>query len=124
MSSGTLPSSKESGEAVEASVVQPVQELAYVADRTAEWHDAEVVALFEPPHPEVTFYAINLLAVGVPVEIKAAQLRYASGQRGGSTSANASTNDYKVNPRGTSSNELNGYLERPWLSFGNGYWVP
>ena len=82
MSSGAVPSSKESGETVEANVVQRVPELRYVSDRTAEWHDAEVIALFEPPHPEVTFFGINLLAVGVPVEIKAAQLWYSSGQRG------------------------------------------
>lgn len=82
MSSGAVPSPKESGEAVEGIVVQRVPELTYVSDRVAEWHDAEVTALFEPPHPEVTFYGINLLAVGVPVEIKAAQRWYASGQRG------------------------------------------
>lgn len=82
MSSGAVPSSKASGETVEGNVVQRVPELTYVPDRTAEWHDAEVVALFEPPHAEVTFYGINLFAVGVPVEIKAAQRWYASGQRG------------------------------------------
>lgn len=83
MSSGTAtPSPKRSGETVEGIVVQRVEELRYVSDRTARWHDAEVVTLFEPPHDAVSFHGINLLTVGVPVEIKAAQFRYASGQRG------------------------------------------
>ncbi len=83
MSSGArVPSSKESGETVEGNVIQCVPELRYVSDRTAEWHDAETIALFEPPHDAVTFYGINLLAVGIPVEIKAAQIWYESGQRG------------------------------------------
>ena len=81
-SNAGVPSSKESGEIVEANVIQRVQELTHVSDQTAKWHDAEVVALFEPPHDSVTFHGINLLAVGIPVEIKAAQIWYNSGQRG------------------------------------------
>lgn len=83
MSSGTAtPSPKRAGENAEANVLDRVPELRYVSDRTAEWHDAEVETLFEPPHDAVTFYGINLLAVGTEIEIKAAQFRYASGQRG------------------------------------------
>jgi len=74
-------SPKQSGETVEANVLDLVAELRYVSDRTAEWYDAEVVSLFEPPHETVTFRSINLLAVGTPVEIKGAQEWY-SGQRG------------------------------------------
>ena len=82
MSADVAPrSSKHSGETVEANVLDRVPELAYVSDRTAEWHDAEVVTLLEPCE-DVVFYALPLLAVGTVVEIKAAQLRLASGQRG------------------------------------------
>lgn len=73
---------KKAGEEVEANVLQRVPELRYVSDQTAEWHDARVETLLEPPHDAVTFYGINLLAVGSEVELKGAQRRYASGQRG------------------------------------------
>ena len=74
-------SPKRSGEAIEAEVLDLVPELTYVSDREAEWHDARVTALLEPSQ-EVVFHSINLLAVDMAVEIKAAQLRLASGARG------------------------------------------
>ncbi|WP_132060222.1 hypothetical protein [Halorussus amylolyticus] len=77
----STPSSKRSGELVEAEVVELVPELTYVSDREAEWHDARVTALLEPSE-DITFCSINLLATGVPVEIKAAQFRLASGRSG------------------------------------------
>jgi hypothetical protein len=73
---------KKAGEEVEDNILQRVTELRYVTDQTAEWHDARVETLLEPPHDAVTFYGVNLLAVGSIVECKGAQYRYANGQRG------------------------------------------
>jgi len=73
--------SKRAGEAVEARVLEEIAELRNVTDATAEWHDAEVESLLEPSE-RVVFCGINLLAAGTPVEIKSAQTRLASGQRG------------------------------------------
>lgn len=74
-------SSKAAGEAIEAEVVQRLPALRYVSDDTAEWHDARVEGLLEPSE-RVTFGSTPLLADGTPVEIKGAQRRLASGQRG------------------------------------------
>lgn len=81
MSEAAVPSPKRSGDLVESEVIELVDELEYVTDRKAEWHDARVVSLLEPS-TDVVFCSINLLQVGVEVEIKAAQLRLASGARG------------------------------------------
>jgi len=82
MSEAALPSSKRSGELIEAEVLDLVDELEYVSDREVEWHDARVRAPLEPPVDGLVFCSINLLPVGAEVEIKAAQVRLASGARG------------------------------------------
>ncbi|MFC4449841.1 hypothetical protein [Halorussus aquaticus] len=74
---------KAAGESVEANVVQRVEQLAYVSDREAEWCDALADSLLAPTTTDsVIFCGINLLAKGTHVEIKSAQDRLASGQRG------------------------------------------
>ncbi|TMT85399.1 hypothetical protein E2L06_01800 [Haloterrigena sp. H1] len=42
-----LESSKASGDAIEAEIVQAVDALEYVGDRTATWHDARTTAVLE-----------------------------------------------------------------------------
>lgn len=79
--STSVPSPKDSGETVEGNVVQITDELRYVPETEARWCDARVVGLLEPS-TEVPFIGINLLQADDPVEIKAAQVRLTSGQRG------------------------------------------
>ncbi|MXR20772.1 hypothetical protein [Halobacterium bonnevillei] len=73
-------SSKAAGEAIEAEVLQAVDALAYVGDSDAEWHDARVNGLLDGT--DTRLGSTPLLANGTPVEIKAAQRRLNSGQRG------------------------------------------
>lgn len=78
---GQKAASKAAGESIEAEVLQLLPELVYVGDSTAEWHDARVDELLTPSD-DVVFASIVLLEVRTPVEIKAAQVRLASGRRG------------------------------------------
>jgi hypothetical protein len=61
--------------------VQLVGALEPVPDARAAWHDAETVTLLEPD-PRLPFGSIPLVEPGTPVEIKAAQVTHANGQRG------------------------------------------
>ncbi|GGL73688.1 hypothetical protein [Halocalculus aciditolerans] len=81
MSEAARRSSKHAGEAIEAEVIQRVPSLAPVSDHVAEWHDARVDGLLTPSN-DVHFGSICLLENATVVEIKAAQVRLASGQRG------------------------------------------
>jgi hypothetical protein len=72
---------KAAGEAIEAEVIQRVPALQYVGDATAEWHDARVDGLLEPSE-RLPFVGVVVLERGTPVEIKAAQRRLNSGDRG------------------------------------------
>ena len=75
MSAGILAASKDAGEAVETNVITRVPEIEAVPDTEAEWCDARVIEAGLPPT------SVPLLP-GVPVEIKAARVRLASGRRG------------------------------------------
>lgn len=74
-------SSKAAGDAIEAEVIQHVPELAYVGEETARWHDARTEGVLAASET-LTFDNVLALADGTPVEIKAAQRRLNSGQRG------------------------------------------
>ncbi|MUV60003.1 hypothetical protein [Halobacterium sp. CBA1126] len=74
-------SSKAAGEAIEAEILDLVPSLQNVSDRDAKWHDARVDGLFEPSE-RIIFGSTLLLEDGLPIEIKAAQRRLNSGQRG------------------------------------------
>ncbi|MFC3478727.1 hypothetical protein [Halobacterium litoreum] len=73
--------SKAAGEAIEAEVIQQVPALRHVGDNTAEWHDARVDGLLEPSD-RLPFVGVVVLERDTPVEIKAAQRRLNSGDRG------------------------------------------
>ncbi|TYL37600.1 hypothetical protein CV102_16720 [Natronococcus pandeyae] len=73
-----LESSKASGDALEAEIVQTVDALEYVGDRTATWHDARTSAVLDPSE-SLPFFGIVLVEPGVPVEIKGCQIRTANG---------------------------------------------
>ena len=75
-----LESPKASGDAIEADAIQAIEELTYVGDRTATWHDAETTTLLEPSD-RLPFYGICLLEAGTPVEIKACQIETGNGGR-------------------------------------------
>jgi hypothetical protein len=62
-------------------VIQRVDALRYISDQTAEHYDAVVDGLLAPS-ADVPFIGIAVLEDGTSVEIKAAQRRLASGQRG------------------------------------------
>lgn len=80
---GAPPSSRDSGDAVAANVVQVVEALQHVGDATAEWHDAVTTTLVTPTSAApAQLYSIPLLEAETPVEIKAAQVRLGSGARG------------------------------------------
>lgn len=74
-------SAKAAGEAIEAAVIQRVDALQYVGDSRAEWHDARVNGVLAASET-ITFGHVLRLEDGTPVEIKAAQRRLASGERG------------------------------------------
>ncbi|WP_265109603.1 hypothetical protein [Halosolutus halophilus] len=82
MSSRTseLESPKASGDAIEATVVQDVDEFEHVGDRTATWHDAKTTTLLEPRR-SLPFYGIVLVEPAVPVEIKGCQVETGNGDR-------------------------------------------
>ena len=75
MSADARSASKHAGDAVETAVVGRVPEIEAVPDSEAEWCDARVVEAWLPP-------ASVPLLPDVPVEIKAARVRLASGRRG------------------------------------------
>ncbi|ELY99899.1 hypothetical protein C482_09023 [Natrialba chahannaoensis JCM 10990] len=80
MSSRTsaLESSKASGDALEAELVQTINALEYVGDRTATWHDARTTALLEPAH-SLPFYGVVVVEPETPVEIKGCQIETSNG---------------------------------------------
>ncbi|PGF15820.1 hypothetical protein CP556_06625 [Natrinema sp. CBA1119] len=73
-----LESSKASGDALEAEIVQVVDALEYVSDHTATWHDAQTTAVLEASR-SLPFYGIVLVEPGVPVEIKGCQIETSNG---------------------------------------------
>ncbi|RQG89348.1 hypothetical protein [Natrarchaeobius chitinivorans] len=80
MSSRTsaLESPKASGDALEAHLIQSIEELEYVGDRTATWHDARTTTLLEPTS-SLPFFGIVLVEPDVPVEIKGCQIETSNG---------------------------------------------
>ncbi|SIS14537.1 hypothetical protein [Natronorubrum thiooxidans] len=82
MSSRTsaLESSKASGDALEAEIVQTVDALEYVGDRTATWHDAKTTAVLEASQ-SLPFYGIVLVEPETPIEIKGCQIETSNGDR-------------------------------------------
>ncbi|WP_049928660.1 hypothetical protein [Halopiger goleimassiliensis] len=76
----TLESPKASGDALEADVIQAIDALEYVGDRTATWHDARTTALLEP-RETLPFYGIVVVEPETPVEIKGCQIRTSNGSR-------------------------------------------
>ncbi|MXV63873.1 hypothetical protein GS429_17760 [Natronorubrum sp. JWXQ-INN-674] len=82
MSSRTseLESSKASGDFLEGEIVQTIDALEYVGDRTATWHDATTTAVLEPDR-SLPFYGIVLLESETPVEIKGCQIETSNGDR-------------------------------------------
>ncbi|QCW04747.1 hypothetical protein [Natrinema pallidum] len=75
-----LESPKASGDALEGEIVQTVDELEYVSDHTATWHDARTTAVLEARH-SLPFYGIVLVEPDVPVEIKGCQIETSNGSR-------------------------------------------
>ncbi|QLG51093.1 hypothetical protein [Natrinema halophilum] len=75
-----LESSKASGDALEAEIVQVVDELEYVGDRTTTWHDARTTAVLEASR-SLPFYGIVLVEPDVPIEIKGCQIETRNGGR-------------------------------------------
>ncbi|MWG33130.1 hypothetical protein [Halomarina oriensis] len=65
---------KAIGETVEAVAVQEVENLTFVPDREAQWHDAVVEGVLCPRVADIGFVGIPLLESGTAVEIKGAQL--------------------------------------------------
>ncbi|WP_436343756.1 hypothetical protein [Natronorubrum sp. FCH18a] len=82
MSSRTseLESPKASGDALEAEIVQVIDALEYVGDRTATWHDARTTAVLEASR-SLPFYGIVLVEPETPVEIKGCQIETSNGSR-------------------------------------------
>ncbi|RQG97224.1 hypothetical protein [Natrarchaeobius chitinivorans] len=80
MSSRTsaLESSKASGDALEAHLIQSIDALEFVGDRTATWHDARTTTLLEPAE-NLPFYGIVVVEAGIPVEIKGCQIETSNG---------------------------------------------
>jgi len=81
MAASDVPSSKHSGEEIEAIVCDRVPEVSYVPDRVARWHDACVDEVLEPD-VDLLGVGINLLEVGTAVEIKGCQIEYANSRSG------------------------------------------
>ncbi len=75
-----LESSKASGDALEAELVQTIDALEYVGDRTATWHDARTTALLEP-NQSLLFYGVVVVEPETPVEIKGCQIETSNGDR-------------------------------------------
>lgn len=75
-----LASSKASGDALEAAVVQAVDALEYVSDRAATWHDARTTSLLTPSD-RLPFYSIAVVEPDTAVEIKGCQVRTSNGDR-------------------------------------------
>jgi len=71
---------KDSGETVEAELIQRVPELQAAPGETAP-HDAHASGVITPT-PELPLGSTPLVETGTPVEIKAAQVRLTSGERG------------------------------------------
>ncbi len=82
MSSRTSPleSSKASGDFLEAEIVQVIDALEYVGDRTATWHDARTTAVLEASRL-LPFYGIVLVEPERPVEINGCQIETSNGSR-------------------------------------------
>ncbi|WP_121743868.1 hypothetical protein [Natronorubrum halophilum] len=82
MSSRTsaLESSKASGDALEAVLIQTIDALEYVSDHTATWHDAKTSTLLEASR-SLTFFGIVLVEPETPIEIKGCQIETSNGDR-------------------------------------------
>lgn len=74
-------SSKQSGERIEAAVVQRIDGLRWVPDSERRGIDAEATQSI-PSSEELRLDGICSIESGTPVEIKSASVRLASGQRG------------------------------------------
>ncbi|ELY90872.1 hypothetical protein [Natrialba taiwanensis] len=75
-----LESSKASGDALEAALIQSIDALEFVGDRTATWHDARTTTLLEPDQ-SLPFYGIVVVERGTPIEIKGCQIETSNGDR-------------------------------------------
>ncbi|WP_137289514.1 hypothetical protein [Natronorubrum halophilum] len=75
-----LESSKASGDALEAEIVQVIDALEYVSDHTATWHDAKTSTLLEASR-SLPFYGIVLVEPETPIEIKGCQIETSNGDR-------------------------------------------
>ncbi|WP_440769911.1 hypothetical protein [Natronorubrum sp. DTA28] len=75
-----LESSKASGDFLEAEIVQVIDGLEYVGDRTATWHDARTTAVLEASR-SLPFYGIVLVEPDTPIEIKGCQIETSNGSR-------------------------------------------
>lgn len=75
-----LESPKASGDALEAEIVQSLDALEYVGDRTATWCDARTTTLLEACR-SLPFYGIVLVEPETPVEIKGCQIETSNGSR-------------------------------------------
>ncbi|GAA0211255.1 hypothetical protein GCM10009000_027550 [Halobacterium noricense] len=76
-----VPSPKESGEAVEAEVIDRFPALEYIPDSAATWYDAETTTALSPSDA-LPFASVPIVATGTPIEIKSAQVRHNGGERG------------------------------------------
>ncbi|APW99953.1 hypothetical protein CHINAEXTREME_20235 [Halobiforma lacisalsi AJ5] len=74
-----LESPKASGDFLEGEIVQRIDALEYVDDRTADWHDAKTTAVLEPDRT-LPFYGVVLLEPEIPVEIKGCQYQTSNGE--------------------------------------------
>ncbi|AFZ71413.1 hypothetical protein [Natronobacterium gregoryi] len=75
-----LESPKASGDFLEGEIVERIDGLEYVGDRTATWHDAKTTAVLEADR-SLPFYGVVLLEPETPVEIKGCQIRTSNGSR-------------------------------------------
>ncbi len=64
---GEIESPKASGDAIEASLIQEIDALGYVGDRTATWHDAETTGLLEPS-TTLPFFGIVVVEMETPID--------------------------------------------------------
>jgi len=70
-----LAYSKRVGQRSQSALIQQVENLRYVGDSEARWHDAVAEGLITPTR-ELPFVGVCLLEAGTPVEIKSAAVVY------------------------------------------------
>lgn len=78
---GQRAASRAAGDMVEHAVIQFNPALENVTDADARWYDARVDGRLEPSD-DLPFEAVSVLEDGAEVEIKGAQIRLNTGQRG------------------------------------------